>query len=133
MGIHERTVRDVEELLKQLLEGQNKLFKEVQSLNEGQNKLSKDVQSLNEGQNKLSADVHNLSERIENLEGQAMENTGIIKAIQHNTEVVGAKVDGLTVNTANKEAVANLDAKFDLLNNRLFQQEADLQRLKKAQ
>ena len=47
--------------------------------------------------------------------------------------MLNAKVDGLTVTTASKEAVADLDAKFDVLNKRLFQQEADLQRLKKAQ
>ncbi|MCE5285811.1 MAG: hypothetical protein LLG02_08195 [Pelosinus sp.] len=64
---------------------------------------------------------------------QQNETTDIVKAIQHNTEVIGAKVDGLTVTTASKEAVADLDAKFDVLNKRLFQQEADLQRLKKAQ
>ena len=109
----------MEELLKQILG-------EIKGIKEEVKDLKGDVKDLKTGQQQII-------ERIDNLEGQTRENTDIIKAVQHNTEVLNAKVDGLTVNTANKESIANLDAKFDVLNNRLFQQEADLQRLKKAQ
>lgn len=61
---------------------------------------------------------------------QQNENTRLMKAIQHNTEVLNAKLDGLTITTASKDAIAKLDSKFDVLNTRLFQQEAEINQLK---
>lgn len=78
----------------------------------------------------MLSEIRTINQRLDNLEGQVKENTDIIKAIQHNTEVINAKIDGLTINTASKDSVANLDAKFDVLNNRLFQQEAAIHQLK---
>ena len=68
--------------------------------------------------------------RFDNLEGQVRENTDLLKAIQHNTEVLNAKVEALTLTTASKDAVARLDAKFEVLNSRLFQQEVEIHQLK---
>ena len=68
--------------------------------------------------------------RFDNLEGQVRENTDLLKAIQHNTEVLNAKVEALTLTTASKDAVARLDAKFEVLNARLFQQEVEIHQLK---
>ena len=67
---------------------------------------------------------------FDNLEGQVRENTDLLKAIQHNTEVLNAKVEALTLTTASKDAVARLDAKFEVLNARLFQQEVEIHQLK---
>lgn len=108
----------VEEILKQLLEGQKQLFA-------AQQQLFSEMSGLNSEVAAMKSDMATKT--------QQNENTAIIKAIMHNVETITAKVDGLTVNTASKEAVALLDAKFDVLNNRFFQQEADLQLLKKAQ
>ena len=71
-----------------------------------------------------------LEGRFDNLEGQVRENTDLLKAIQHNTEVLNAKVEALTLTTASKDAVARLDAKFEVLNARLFQQEVEIHQLK---
>ena len=68
--------------------------------------------------------------RFDTLEGQVRENTDLLKAIQHNTEVLNAKVEALTLTTASKDAVARLDAKFEVLNARLFQQEVEIHQLK---
>ena len=68
--------------------------------------------------------------RFDNLEGQVRENTDLLKAIQHNTEVLNAKLEALTLTTASKDAVARLDAKFEVLNARLFQQEVEIHQLK---
>lgn len=101
----------MEEILKQLLEGQKQLF-------EGQEKI------LN---------------RLDNLEGQVRENTDFIKAILHRTDELDAKFDGLLHTTLTKDAishlatkddVASLDVKIEALNVRLFHQEAELCRLK---
>ena len=71
-----------------------------------------------------------LEGRFDNLEGQVRENTDLLKAIQRNTEVLNAKVEALTLTTASKDAVARLDAKFEVLNARLFQQEVEIHQLK---
>ncbi len=68
--------------------------------------------------------------RLDNLEGQVQENTAFIKALLHQTEELDAKFDGLLHTTATKDAIARLDAKFEVLNSRLFNQEADIQLLK---
>lgn len=87
--------------------------------------LKNDMASLKSEVSVVKSDMSTKTQQDETLQ--------IVKDIQHNSEVLNAKVDGLTVTTASQEAVADLDAKFDVLNKRLFQQEADLQRLKKAQ
>jgi hypothetical protein len=87
--------------------------------------LKNDISSLKSEVSAIKSDMGTKDQQDETLQ--------IVKAIQHNSEMLNAKVDGLTVTTASKEAVADLDAKFDVLNKRLFQQEADLQRLKRAQ
>lgn len=68
--------------------------------------------------------------RLDRLEEQVRENTDIIKAVRHNQEFGIAKLEALEMGTANKESIVKLDAKFDVLNDRLFQQEADLRVLK---
>ena len=73
---------------------------------------------------------NSLEGRFDNLEGQVRENINLLKAIQHNTEVLNAKVEALTLTTASKYAVARLDAKFEMLNSRLFQQEVEIHQLK---
>lgn len=101
----------MEELLKQLLAGQQELFA-------GQEKI------LN---------------RLDNLEGQMQENTDFVKALLHRTDELDAKFDGLLHATltkdaishlATKEDIASLDVKIEALNVRLFHQEAELCRLK---
>ena len=78
----------------------------------------------------LEGRFDNLEGRFDNLEGQVRENTDLLKALQHNSEVLNAKVEALTLTTASKEAVARLDAKFEVLNARLFQQEVEIHQLK---
>lgn len=72
-------------------------------------------------------------EELSGIKGQISETNQIVKDLLHRTEELDAKLDGLAINTASNESIADLAAKFDVLNNRLFQQEADIQRLKKAQ
>lgn len=89
----------MEELLKQILGEIKSIKNEVQD-------IKVEVQNLKTGQQQII-------EHIDNLEGQTRENTDIIKAIQHNTEATSAKVDGLTVNTASKTALATLSKNVD--------------------
>ena len=78
----------------------------------------------------LKTQIGGLENRFDGLEEQVKENTEIIKAVRHNQEFGIAKLSALELSTASKESIVKLDAKFDVLNDRLFQQEADLKILK---
>jgi hypothetical protein len=95
----------MEEILKQILDGQRQI-----------------IESLDRVENQLS-----------NVEGQLEENTSILRVLEHRSEVQAAETEGLKLTTATNEAIERLDAKFDVLNTRLFQQETALQLIKKAQ
>jgi len=95
----------MEEILKQILDGQRQI-----------------IERLDRVENQLS-----------NVEGQLEENTSILRVLEHRSEVQAAETEGLKLTTATNEAIERLDAKFDVLNTRLFQQETALQLIKKAQ
>jgi hypothetical protein len=67
--------KTVEEILKQLLEGQKQLFKEVQGLKESQQQLRSEITSI-------KADMA--------TETQQQENNDYIKALLHRTEEMSA-------------------------------------------
>ena len=113
-------------------EFQKLVLKELESMGSGQKELKEDVSNIKK-------DISNVREDISNVKGQLNENTQIVKALRHRTEELDAKFDGLLTTTATKEAIANLatkediaalDSKFEVLNSRLFHQEAELHRLK---
>jgi len=115
----------MEDILKQLLEGQKQL-------SEGQRQLFEGQKQLFEGQKQIL-------NRLDNLEGQVRENTDVIKALLHRTGELDAKFDGLLHTTLTKDAISHLaskddivslDVKLEALNVRLFHQEAELCRLK---
>lgn len=108
----------MEELLKELIEGQKRLF---------------------EGQDKLFEVQNQMLNRLDNIEGQVKESNGFIQALLHRTDELDAKFDGLLHATltkdaishlATKEDISSLDVKVEALNVRLFHQEAELCRLK---
>lgn len=77
--------------------------------------------------------------KIENLEGQVSENSSYIRALLHRTEEMSAQFDALLHTTVTKEAlaglatkedIADLNAQFHVLNDRLFRQETELTKLK---
>jgi len=115
----------LEEILKQLLDGQKQVLNRLDNL-EGQ-------------MNNLEGQMGSLEGRMVNLEGQTKENTGFIKALVHQTEEINAQFDGLLHTMVTKEAIHSLaskedinkiNAKFEVLNSRLFHQEAEIHELK---
>ena len=95
------------------------------------------LRQLLEGQQQLREDIAELKTTVNNIEGQQIENSRFIHALQHNSEEVNAQLhnighnlDILTGRAATKEDITELNAKFDLLNNRLFQQEVAIHQLK---
>lgn len=108
----------MEEVLKQILEGQKQLLVRVE---------------------KIDTNLSELKETVEKITEQQNENTLLIGALMHLTEELDAKFDGVLHNTltkdaiadlATKEDIASLDVKFQLLNSRLFHQEAELFHIK---
>lgn len=115
----------MEKILQQILEGQYKLIEEQKKLAEEQKKFAEEQKKLTEEQKKTN-------QRLENVEGQVKENNVFIQALIHRTDELEAKFDGLLHTTATKDSINTLNTKFDLLNDRLFQQETELRLLKTA-
>ncbi|TWH45248.1 hypothetical protein [Sporomusa sp. KB1] len=95
------------------------------------------LRQLLEGQQQLKEDIAEIRTTVTNIEGQQIENSRFIQALRHNSEEVNAQLhnighnlDVLTGRAATKEDVTELNAKFDLLNNRLFQPKAAIHQLK---
>lgn len=131
----------MEELLKQLLEGQKQLFEGQKQLFDGQKQLFDGQKQLFDGQQNLVAgqkqlfDVQEdlvtgqkqILQRLDNVESevssikqdmgtkvQQRENTDIIKAILHNQEIANAKLAELEINTASKDSLKSLATKEDI-------------------
>jgi len=79
------------------------------------------ITQLTEGQTQIIKRLNNIENDTSNIKGQLDENTQIIKALVHRADELDAKYDCLLHTTATKDLITNLDNKFDVLNNRLFQ------------
>lgn len=85
----------------------------------------------------IKEDIAELKTTVSNIEGQQIEHNRIIHAPRHNSEEVNIQLHSIGHNlnvligkAATKDDVAELNAKFDLLNNRLFQQEVAIHQFK---
>lgn len=111
----------MEELLKQLL-NEVKDLKQRTATKEDINAIQCEISQIKQ---EVSAIKQEMGTKV-----QQHENTDMIKAILHNQEASNAKLEFLTLNTATHEHVVRMEAKFDCLNDRLFNQEAELRQLK---
>ncbi|TWH47985.1 hypothetical protein [Sporomusa sp. KB1] len=113
----------MEELLEQIIA-------RLDRMEEGQ-------QQTNKRFDRIESDLTDLKTTVSNIAGQQRENTEFIKALLHRTEELNAQTHSighglnvLTGKASTKEDVAELNAKFEVLNSRLFQQEAAIHQLK---
>ena len=159
-------IKEMEGLLKQLIEGQKQLFNEVGSIkNEVSSiknevslikadvgslktdvgslktdvgSLKTDVSSLKTDVGSLKTDVGSLKTEINIIKDHMVtkddiaESTRILRALEHASQVNAAEIEGSKLNTATRESIQIIDAKFDVLNDRLFKQEAELRLIKTA-
>ena len=93
--------------------------------------LVEGIAKLVDGQTQIIKRLDTIENDTSNIKGQLDENTKIIKALIHRADEIDAKYDCLLHTTATKDLITNLDSKFDVLNNRLFQQEAKILSLDK--
>ena len=115
----------MEEILKQILT-------EVSALKDSQQKIMTRM-------DKIESKIDALEGKIDHVSGQQEEKNQVIKAIWHNTETLNVEVSALKLTALSKEALSlvstkedinKLSAKFEVMNSRLFNQEAELYELK---
>ena len=92
--------------------------------------LTTDLSSVKIQQDEHSSVLHALTTNLSGVKTQLEEHGQILQAVLHNQEVANAEIEGIKLTMATSESVRTIDAKFDLLNTRLFHQEAELVKLK---
>ena len=107
------------ESIAQLTEGQARQSESIAQLTEGQSRLSHGQAQLSEGQAQIIKRLDIVDNRLENIECKVGENTRFITALSQDV-----------ARTATQNAIATLDAKVDLLNNKVFHTEAAIALLK---
>ena len=98
----------MEEILKQILDGQNKIFDRMDTLEKSQSQMLNRMDTLDKGQSQII-------ERLESVEDEMRhgENIQMTKAIKIGAEETNANLNGLLLNTASKDSIANLDKKIE--------------------
>ena len=119
----------MEEILQELLS-------EVKGLKAGQKQLVDGQKQLVEDVRSMKLEISTINKRLDTVEKQMItkedmdENTRILRALEHASQVNAADMEGLKLNTATKDSIKTLDTKFNILNERLFEQEVQLRLIK---
>ena len=109
--------------------------------------LKTDVAVLKTDVAGLKTDVAGLKTDVANIKGQLDENTSILRALEHRSQVQAAETEGMKLATVSKTAFERVEAKIDrmmeiqtiqgesinILALRQLQTEAELASFKKAQ
>ena len=110
----------MEQLLKQLVAGQELIFNRLDKMDERFDKMEarfdkveSRLETIENRLDKMDARFEKVENRLENMAGQLQENTRILHALEHRTEVLGAEFHGLLLNTATKDSVARLEAQIE--------------------
>lgn len=106
----------MENLLKQLIEGQKQLF-------EGQKQLFSEVKAIRGELAEVKSDIGNLDTKVEKY-GQAQQ-----QDVYHLLELTSNKIDTLHTKA---DAIPRIETKLDIVQHRLFEQETDLRLIKQA-
>ena len=117
----------MEQLLKQLVAGQELIFNRLDKMDERfdkmearfdkvesrLDKIEHRLDKMDDRFDKMDDRFDKVENRLENVAGQLQENTHILRALEHRTEVLGAEFHGLLLNTATKDSVARLEAQIE--------------------
>ncbi len=127
-----------EQMLKEILT-------EVKSMKTDMQSMKTDMQSMKTEIQTMKTDISTIQQTMATKEELAKvsqemvtksdieENTAILRALEHASQVNAAEMEGLKLAVASKESIYRLDTKFDILNERLFEQETELRLIRKAQ
>lgn|GEM_PF-2301344 len=128
------------------------LESKVDRLESKVDRLESKVDQLESKVDQLESKVVTLEGKVDRLDGEVSliksdmgtktqqdETIGIVKAIQHNSEILNARVEGLAISTVSIEALANLATKEDMnhlsaqikvVSSHLFDHEVEIHKLK---
>lgn len=110
---------------------QMQLFSEnFKLMHEQFGKIDQRFEKMDQRFNQLEIDFSDLKEEVGQIKGQQHEHTDMMRALLHNQEVTNVKLEALELNTATKTSVEKIDSKLNVLNQRLFNQEAEVNTLK---
>ena len=98
----------LEALLQQILA-------EIKSLKNDSTRTKEAIKEMTSDIRDIRGLMKNFTAELENSNSQQAENTDIIRAILYNMEEFNAKLDGLTLHTASKEALNAVATKTDLI------------------
>lgn len=123
---------------KQLFEGQKQLFAGQQQLFEGQKQITQRLDNLEKGQQELNQDLSEVKTTVNNIEGQTRENTDFIQALIARTDHIAATVDGQAIASAKalgetNKSIDRIAGDITFLVRKAAEHDDDIRQLRKAE
>lgn len=119
------------------------IHEEIKPVTQRLDSMDSRLDNMDSRLDNMDSRLNNIDSRLDRIESdmaserQQIELSQIVHALRHNSEEVNAQLHNLghslnvlTGKAATKEDVSELNAKFEVLNSRLFQQEAAIHQLK---
>lgn len=124
-----------EQMLKEILTEVKSMKTDMQSMKTDMQSMKTEIQSMKTDMLSMKTDISTIQQTMATKDELAKvsqemvtksdieENTAILRALEHASQVNAAEMEGLKLAVASKESIYRLDTKFDILNERLFEQE----------
>lgn len=93
----------MDELLRQLIDGQKEIIGRLDSQGKAITTIQIDVSGLKSDVSGLKSDVSDLKSDMADVKGQLEENTSILRALEHQSQVQKAELSNLVITTARLE------------------------------
>ncbi len=133
----------MEEILKQLLAGQNQLFTEIKTIQSDIGSLKSDVSSLKSAVSSLKSAVSSLKSEVTSIkedisslksevssikeemvtQSDMAENTAILRVLEHRSHVQGAEMEGIKIASASHSAVKRIETVITVMNAKMVTKE----------
>lgn len=101
------------------------ILKKISGIEERVTGIEERMTGIEERMSGLEGRMTTLEENQEIFREQLLETNQIVKAIRHHQEFQDAALEGLKAKTATVDSIRKIDAKINVLNDRVFEQEAE--------
>ncbi len=98
--------------------------------NEFQKFVIEQFKSMQDQFGAVQEQFREVNERLDVLDERTKETNDIVHALRENSEYINANLETLQTSTASVDSVKRIDAKLNVLNERLFEQETTLKLVK---
>ena len=125
-----------EEFQNLVLQKFDSIDKKFDSIDKKFDSIDKRFDSMDKSFNSMAEDLKTLKSDVKGIKTQQEEHGQILQALLHNQEVANARLEGLEISKATVESIEKLATKDDLkacmklMNNRMFEQELEVEKLK---